>query len=280
MTLQLSNNVIRDVLMRILSDDPLVALDVSALSQFMLRVGAAGADPKAPAQVGKVAVVPLYGALMPKAGWFGTSTQLFAAQVKARAADPDVSGIVLDIDSPGGSVAGTAEAAAVVRDAAAQKPVIAVSNTLAASAAYWIGSQASEFVMAPSADVGSIGAMIMHADVSDALAQMGVKVTLIRSQQSPYKNEAHPYAPLGDDASAFLQARADDAGAEFIKAVAAGRKSSQANVKEKYGQGRVYGAKEAVSRGMADRIATLDDVIGGMMQKRAAARRRSALAFE
>jgi ClpP class serine protease len=159
--------------------------------------------------------------------------------------------------------------------------VIAIANTLAASAAYWIGSQASEFVMAPSADVGSIGAMILHQDVSGMLDQWGIKMTMIRSEQSPLKNEAHPFGPLSEDAQAFLQARANESGADFVKAVASGRRVTQTKVREEFGQGRVFSAREAVARGMADRVATLDQVIAGLAQKMPTrARRRSALAFE
>lgn len=214
--------------------------------------------------------------------YYSTSLSGLAAQVRRAANDADVAAIVLDVDSPGGTVSGTVEAANEVKAATAQKPVIAIANTLAASAAYWIGSQASEFIMAPSADVGSIGAMIMHQDVSGYLDQMGIKLTMIRSEQSPLKNEAHPFAPLSEDAANYLQGRANEAGADFIRAVAAGRRVSQAKVKEEFGQGRVFGAREAVARGMADRVATLDDVIAGMAQKMASprSRRRSALVFE
>lgn len=274
--------------------DPVVALDVNLLSEVIGRVGGvckvrAEAARGAPGEVqragGKIAVIGVYGGLTPRGSWFGTSLEGLRAAVTRFAADVDVGAIVLDIDSPGGTVAGTVEAANAVRAAAAQKPVVAIANTLAASAAYWIGSQASEFVIGPSGDVGSIGAMVMHVDVSKALADYGMNVTLIRSEQSPLKNEAHPFAPLSEQATAFLQSRVNEAGADFIKAVASGRRVTQTKVKEEFGQGRVFGAREAVARGMADRVATLDEVITGLAAKMPApaaarSRRRSALAFE
>jgi signal peptide peptidase SppA len=234
-------------------------------------------------QPSKIALVGVYGGLTPRGSWYGTSLSGLATNVTRAADDADIAGIIADVDSPGGTVSGTAEAAAAFAYAATKKPVVAVVNTLAASAAYWIASQASELVISPSGDVGSIGAMIMHQDVSGWLEQIGLKMTLIRSEQSPMKNEAHPFAPLSDDARSFLQGRANAAGADFIKAVAAGRKVSQTKVREGFGQGRVFGAKEAIARGMADRIATLDQVIAGMvagMPTRSAPRRRSTLAFE
>jgi ClpP class serine protease len=104
---------------------------------------------------------------------------------------------------------------------------------------------------------------------------------MIRSEQSPKKNEAHPFGPLSDDARAHLQSRVNDAGGAFIKAVASGRKVSQAKVKEEFGQGHMFGAREAVARGMADRVATLDQVVGSIVPAMPArSRRRSALMFD
>jgi signal peptide peptidase SppA len=278
---------LRHVVAQIAAVDPAVAIDLSAmagcLSRAIAREEAAAAATSVPTQPSKIALIPVSGPLTPRGSWYGSSLSQIASQVARAAADPDVAGIVLDVDSPGGTVAGTAEAAAAVADAASRKPVIAVVNTLAASAAYWIASQASEIVMSPSADVGSIGAMVMHVDYGKALEEAGITVTMIRSEQSPKKNEAHPFGPLSDDARANLQSRVDDAGGAFIKAVASGRKVSQAKVKEEFGQGRMFGAKDAVARGMADRVATLDQVVGGMVASvpsRSSARRRSALAFE
>ncbi len=278
---------LRQVIQQITSIDPVVAIDIGALGDCLERsakaVAAAEAAAGSTASRGaKIAIIGAYGPLTPRGSWYGTSLSGLGQQVRRASNDSDVAVVVLDIDSPGGTVSGTMEAANEVKAAAAKKPVIAIANTLAASAAYWIGSQATEFVMAPSADVGSIGAMIMHQDISGYLEQLGVKLTMIRSEQSPLKNEAHPFAPLSEDATSYLQARVNEAGADFIKAVAAGRRVSQAKVKDEFGQGRVFGAREAVARGMADRIATLEDVIADLVLKTptARSRRRSALVFE
>ncbi|MBN8987432.1 MAG: S49 family peptidase [Rhizobiales bacterium] len=279
---------LRQVIAQVTSIDAVVALEVSAMVSGLPRIEAREAALTAIAesvatQPSKIALIGVYGGLTPRGSWYGSSLSGIAASVSRAAADADVAGIILDVDSPGGTVSGTAEAAAAVAEAAGKKPVIACVNTLAASAAYWIASQASELVISPSGDVGSIGAMVMHQDVSGWLEQIGLKMTLIRSEQSPMKNEAHPFAPLSDEARAFLQGRANVAGADFIKSVASGRRVTQAKVKDEFGQGRVFGAREAMARGMADRVATLDQVIGGLVAKmptRAASRRRSALAFE
>jgi signal peptide peptidase SppA len=280
---------LRQAIAQISGIDPVVAMDISAMIGGLVSVEARAASLAATAtavasQPGKIALIGVYGGLTPRGSWYGSSLSGIAAAASRAAADSDIVGAIIDVDSPGGTVSGTMEAADAVASLAAKKPCVACVNTLAASAAYWIASQASEIVMTPSADVGSIGAMIMHQDVSGWLDQIGLKMTLIRSEQSPLKNEAHPFAPLSEEALGFLQSRANAAGADFIKAVASGRKVSQAKVREEFGQGRVFGVREALARGMADRSATFEQVVADMLPKPAGragvARRRSALAFE
>ncbi len=193
-------------------------------------------------------------------------------------ADPSIGAIVLDVDSPGGTVAGTVETAAAVRAAAAVKPVVAVANTLAASAAYWIASQARELVVVPSGDVGSIGVMTAHVDASRLYERLGIAVTVVKSDR--YKGEGLDFGPLDDDARAHLQSRVDAMHAAFVSAVAEGRRVPEKRVRESFGQGRVVAAAAAVERGMADRVATIDDVVAGLATGRGRAfQPRRSLAF-
>ena len=280
---------LRQIVAQITSIDPVVAIDLAAVANGLSAIDVreaqlATAATSVAAQPSKIALIGVYGALTPRGSWYGSSLTGIAELASRAESDPDVASAIVDVDSPGGTVAATMEAASAIASLASKKPVVAVVNTLAASAAYWIASQASEIVMTPSADVGSIGAMIMHQDISEMLKQWGIDITIIRSSQSPLKNESHPFAPLSDDAHAFLQSRADSAGADFIKAVALGRKVTQSKVRDEFGQGRVFGTREALARGMADRSATLGQVISEMLPKPAtrsnASRRRSTLAFE
>ncbi|OYV47887.1 MAG: peptidase S49, partial [Burkholderiales bacterium 21-58-4] len=149
---------------------------------------------------GLIAVLPLYGVITQRgnmvdalSGPGSCSTQLFAAAFRDALADEAVAQILIDIDSPGGSVYGVAELAAEVLAARARKPVVAVANSLAASAAYWIGSAASEFYCTPGGEVGSIGVWQAHEDISDALLYEGIDVTLISAGK--YKVEGNPYEP-------------------------------------------------------------------------------------
>jgi signal peptide peptidase SppA len=137
-----------------------------------------------------------------------------------------------------------------------------VANTLAASAAYWLASAASELVVTPSGEVGSIGVFAIHEDYSAALDRVGVKVSLISAGK--YKTEGNPFEPLGEEAQAAVQGTVNDYYDMFIRAVARGRGVSQADVIAGFGEGRVVMAEQAVRLGMADRVATIDEVIGGL----------------
>ena len=218
---------------------------------------------------GGIAVLPLYGVVTQRgnmvddvSGPGSVSTQQFASALRQALADDTVSQILIDIDSPGGSVYGVSELADEITQARSQKPVVAVANSLAASAAYWIGCSASEFYVSPGGEVGSIGVWQAHFDHSQALAAEGVKPTLVSAGK--FKVEGNPYAPLDDDAQAFMQSRVDDYYASFTKAVARGRGVPIAQVREGMGQGRVLGADAAMAQNMVDGVATFDDVVRKM----------------
>ena len=218
---------------------------------------------------GGIAVLPLYGVVTQRgnmvddvSGPGSVSTQQFAASLRQALTDESVSQILIDIDSPGGSVYGVAELADEIISARAQKPVIAIANSLAASAAYWIGACASEFYVTPGGEVGSIGVWQAHQDYSKAMVEAGVKTTLISAGK--FKVEGNPYTPLDEDAQAFMQSRVDDYYAAFTKAVAKGRGVAIAQVRDGMGQGRVLGAEAALASNMVDGIASLDDVVRKM----------------
>ena len=218
---------------------------------------------------GGIAVLPLYGVVTQRgnmvddvSGSGSVSTQQFAGALRNALADDAVSQILIDIDSPGGSVYGVAELADEIVSARSQKPVIAIANSLAASAAYWIGCSAAEFYVSPGGEVGSIGVWQAHFDHSQALAADGVKPTLISAGK--FKVEGNPYTPLDEDAQAFMQSRVDDYYTTFTKAVSRGRDVPISQVRDGMGQGRVLGADAALAQNMVDGIATFDDVLKKM----------------
>jgi signal peptide peptidase SppA len=219
-----------------------------------------------------IAVLPLYGVVTQRgnmvddiSGPGSTSTQQFTLALRQVLADDTVGQILIDIDSPGGSVYGVAELASQIVKARTQKPVVAVANSLAASAAYWIGCSASEFYVTPGGEVGSIGVWQAHFDYSKALEEEGVKPTLISAGK--FKVEGNPYVPLDPEAQAFMQSRVDDYYNAFIQAVAVGRGVSVDDVRNGMGEGRVLGADAALAQRMVDGIASFDDVLARMQAK-------------
>lgn len=233
---------------------------------------AAISKPGRPSSIsGGIQVLPLFGTIAPRAnmitdGSGGTSAETFTKNFRAALADPNVGAIVIDVDSPGGTVQGVDETANEVFKARGVKPVVAVANHLAASAAYWIATAAEELVVTPSGEVGSIGVFAAHDDYSKSNETIGVKRTYIKAGK--YKTEANPDEPLNDEAMAAIQKRVDEYYGMFTKAVARNRGVSVDAVRNGYGEGRVVGAQEALRLGMVDRVATFDETIA-RLQKRA-----------
>lgn len=187
--------------------------------------------------------------------WWGISTTQVARDLRAFAADPSIKVIILDIDSPGGTVSGVEELAREIHAAREHKPIVAVANSMAASAAYWLASQASDVVVTPTGQVGSIGVYAGHADYSQAFEKMGIKVTLVHAGR--YKVEGNPFQPLDDEARAELQRSVDEYYRMFVSAVERGR----GELSEDVMQGRMYSAEQALKHRLVDRVATLDETI-------------------
>ncbi len=216
-------------------------------------------------QAGAVAILPIHGIITHRAGlWhaFGSATStdgigdVFAQAIE----NPGVRAIVLDIDSPGGSVAGVPELADAIYSARGRKPIIAVSNALMASAAYWIGSQADEVYVTPSSQTGSIGVYAVHLDYSRQLDARGVTATVISAGK--YKAEGNEFSPLSEEARASWQAQVDEYYDMFVETVARGRGRQPNTVRNGFGEGRVLTASSAVSEHLADKVGGLEQAIG------------------
>lgn len=191
----------------------------------------------------------------------GTSTEIFGRRLDTAVADSKIETILIDVDSPGGSVYGTQELADKIYAAKSQsqKRIIAIANPIAFSGAYWLGSAADEFIVTPSGEVGSVGVRMMHIDQSRFDREQGVKYTLIHAGE--YKVEGNPHEPLSVEAEDYYQQQVDVYYRSFISALARNRKKSESAIEETFGQGRTVTAAEAIERGMVDRTGTFDDVL-------------------
>lgn len=226
---------------------------------------------------GGVAVLSLRGLITPRPSFLsvllggGGGLEAFRGALREAVASDDVAAIILDVDSPGGSTDLVPETAADIRHARASKPVIAVANTWAASAAYWLAAQADEVVVTPSGEVGSIGVFTLHEEFSGMDERLGITTTLISAGK--YKTEANPYEPLSDEARQALQDKVDEFYRLFVADVAQGRGVTAGTVRGGFGEGRMVSAKQAVTEGMADRIDTLEATIARVVGNPARARR-------
>ena len=218
---------------------------------------------------GGIAVLPLYGVMSQRAsmvddisGAGGTSTQVFTQSLRAALSDDTIGGIIIDIDSPGGSVFGTGELATEILNARGTKPVYGFVNSLCASAAYWVGSQCAQLFITRGGQAGSIGVYMQHVDESAALEAEGYKIDFISAGK--FKTEGNSLGPLPDEARAFLQSRVDAYYVSFTSGIAKGRGAPIGTVRDGMGQGRCLLASDALAAGMVDGICTFDDVVAKM----------------
>ncbi|MGY3588075.1 S49 family peptidase [Bradyrhizobium sp. USDA 4350] len=234
-------------------------------------------DPKSPRKPYRttaegVAIIPVIGSLVNRGGWLDavsgiTSYEKLKFQISAAARDPDVTSILLDIDSPGGEAVGAFEVGDVVHEATQSKEVVAVVNGLMASAAYAIGAQASRIVTTSSGISGSIGVVMMHADYSVAIANRGIKPTLIHA--GARKVDGNPYTPLTDDVKAGLKAEIDRFYDLFVTSVAVGR-AGMSEEQIRATEARTYIGTDAVAVGLADEVGSFESVLSELSAKPAA----------
>lgn len=213
-----------------------------------------------------VAVVRIWGLISHHPQSMGTSVDQIGQAFDAAMASPQVDAVLLDIDSPGGMVQGVPELAAKIRAGRDVKPVTALANGMMASAAYWLGSAASEVVAIPSATgLGAIGVYRLHEDWTQKLEKDGVKITAIAAGK--YKTEGAPWGSLSPEAESFYRNEVESVYSWFVRDVATQRRDSQAAVRTGYGEGRMLRAEQAVKANLADRIGTWEDTVGRLGAK-------------
>ena len=180
-----------------------------------------------------------------------------ASALDSAASDPSISGILLDIDSPGGEAGGVFELAQHIREIDAIKPVWALCCDSAYSAAYAIACAASRVLVTQTGGVGSIGVIAMHVDQSARDAQQGYRFTAVTAGEC--KNELSPHEPMNKASTARLQAEVDRLYGLFVDHVAAMRGIAAKAVRAT--QAASYFGPEAVDVGLADALCASDQVI-------------------
>ena len=206
-----------------------------------------------------IAVIPIHGSLVKRSLGLETASGLtsygeIAVMLDTALADPMVSGILLDIDSPGGEASGSFELARRVREVASVKPVWAVANDAAYSAAYAIAASAQRLFVTETGGVGSIGVIALHVDQSVKDAKDGYRYTAITA--GAHKNDYSPHEPLSDTAKNELQDEVDRLYALFTEHVAVMRGLDIASVRAT--EAGLYFGSNALTQGLADGVQTLD----------------------
>ena len=207
-----------------------------------------------------IAVIEISGVLIHRGGWIGqssgqTSYEGIAAQIEAAADDPNVRGLALEIDSFGGEVAGVFDLADRIRAIRGSKPVWAFIAEHAFSAGYALASQADRILLPRTGAVGSIGVVVMHADLSGQLDQDGLRVTLIHSGR--HKVDGNPYEPLPENVRDDIQREIDVLRFLFAETVAAGRSGKISQEAAMATEAATYRGAEAVAAGLADEVTDL-----------------------
>ena len=209
-----------------------------------------------------IAVIPVHGTLVKRTAGLDAASGLtsyteVAAMLDSALADPQVAGILLDIDSPGGEASGSFELARRVREASAVKPVWAVANDSAYSAAYAIGSAANRLIVSETGGVGSIGVIALHIDQSVKDANEGYRYTAVTA--GTHKNDFSPHQPLTDEAKAELQAEVDRLYGLFVDNVASMRTLSSDDVRST--EAGLYFGANAIAAGLADAVGTFESAL-------------------
>ena len=207
-----------------------------------------------------IAVIEIAGVLIHRGSWIGqssgqTSYEGIAAQIEAAASDPAVRGLALEIDSFGGEVAGVFDLADRIRAIRTQKPVWAFVAEHAFSAGYALASQADRILLPRTGALGSIGVVVLHADLSGQLDQDGVRVTLIHSGQ--HKVDGNPYQPLPEGVQGDIQREIDVLRFLFAETVAAGRSGKFSHEAALATEAATYRGADAVAAGLADEVTDL-----------------------
>lgn len=239
-------------------------------------------EPKPYQVVEGVAVLPIEGVIAKRANLFmdisgGVSSELVGRDLRQALADPSVHSIILAIDSPGGTVDGTQALADLVRSGRDAKPIVTLASGTMASAAYWIGSAAqAAYITENTTQVGSIGVVATHTDISRAQEQRGIKTTEIFAGK--YKRIASEYEPLSEEGRQTLQDRVDYTYSLFVKAVAANRGVSEEQVLKDMADGRVFMGQQAIDAGLVDGVSTLDALVAQLNRDRASGPSRAGAA--
>jgi len=213
-----------------------------------------------------MAIVSIAGILVHETAWWGwgeTAYSSIAQSIMVALQDDDVRCIALHVNSPGGEVSGCFDLADAIYGLRGGKPIVAVVDEMALSAAYALACSADEIYLPRTGGVGSVGVITMHLDITKMLENFGVKVTTV--QYGDKKSDSYPTTPLSDDARARMQADVDAIGEMFVNLVARGRGIDASAVRET--QAGCFLGEAAVNVGFADAVMSVEEAFLKIIKK-------------
>ncbi len=243
-----------DVILAVLGERLNLSLPATELAVPVPRTTPTGAP--------GIAVIPIHGTLVKRTAGLHAASGLtsyteIGVMLEAALADPQVAGILLDIDSPGGEAAGSFELARAIRTATQVKPVWAVANDSAFSAAYVLGAAANRLIVSETGGVGSIGVIALHIDQSVRDANEGYRYTAVTA--GAHKNDFTPHQPLSEGARTELQTEVDRLYGLFVEHIATMRRIDVDQIRAT--EAGLYFGGNAVSAGLADAVGSLDSTL-------------------
>lgn len=225
-----------------------------------------------------IAILPILGTLVRRSSYIGAASGLTSyhdieAMAEAAFADPEVRAVLLEIDSRGGEAGGVFDLAQRLRQLAqaSGKPLWAIADEAALSAAYAIACAADRLWLTRTAEVGSIGVVAVHVDESAADAKAGLNYTFLHA--GAHKVDGHPHAPLPASVAADIQADIEQLHEQFISLVAGFRRLTVDAIRDT--EARVYRGEAALQAGLADQIGTRAEAITALQRQLAMSAGRS-----
>ncbi len=215
--------------------------------------------------IDRIAVIEIHGVIAKRMNLFsqisgGVSTQITGGDITEALNDPEVDGILLSIDSPGGSVEGTQELAGIIFEGREKKPILAYSDGIIASGAYWIGSAAHEmYISSDTVAVGSIGVVAAHVDMSKYEEKLGIKTTEVYAGK--YKRISSAYQPLSEEGKQDIQGNVDYIYSVFVGQVAQHRGVPTENVIENMADGKLFIGQQSIKAGLVDGVSTFNQAL-------------------
>lgn len=211
------------------------------------------AKPKATAVQNGVAVINIESPIYRKSSWWlgGITHKEIKAEIQKALDNEEVKAIFYNIYSPGGSVAGTQELAAFIKEASSKKPSCAFVDGMCCSAAYWLASATGKIYAAESAELGSIGVVLMHRDYSKVYEKWGVQYTYITAGSK--KSVGASEIPLSDEDKEYLQNQVNGIYDVFLENISQNM-GLDLNKKTEWADGRVFLGKDAVNLGLVSKI--------------------------